>query len=358
MALQVENISVKFKDLTVIKNLSFNIEEGQLIALLGPSGCGKSTTIFAIAGINHIDGGSIRFNGEDIGKLPIEKRNIGMVFQNYALYPHMDVFNNIAFPLKMQKLPKNEIKERVEEIAKLVQLDKFLKRRPCQLSGGQQQRVALARALVKRPKILLLDEPLSNLDASLRVEMREEIRAIQKRLNITTIFVTHDQEEAMSISDKVILMKDGDVEQYDTAINVYSNPNNIFVAKFIGHPTINILDCKIDCENSKITLFNNINLSLNEYTNKSHIPSGNYKLGVRCENILISSDKDKYPIKGTVKLIENIGKEYIITVNVQENIIKVVVGLDDFVYENEEVSLDIKKDKIIFFEEDELKNRI
>ena len=214
------------------------IQDGKLTGLLGPSGCGKSTLLYLISGLQSPTSGRIFFGDRDVTLLPPEKRGIGLVFQNYALYPHMTVEQNIAFPLVNQKVKKEEIRERTEEMAKLVQIGDLLKRKPSQLSGGQQQRVAIARALVKRPEILLLDEPLSNLDARLRLEMREEIRRIQIETGVTTVFVTHDQEEAMSITDEIVLMKKGIVQQQCAPQEMYLNPGNQFVASFLGNPPI------------------------------------------------------------------------------------------------------------------------
>ena len=234
------------KEVIAVNNFDFEIPDGKLIGLLGPSGCGKSTTLFMISGLLKQSSGQIFFGDDDVTNLPAEKRGVGLVFQNYALYPHMTVKQNIMFPLQNQKMPKAEIMQRVVEAAKLVQIDELLDRKPSELSGGQQQRVAIARALVKSPNVLLLDEPLSNLDARLRLQTREEIRRIQRDTNVTTIFVTHDQEEAMSISDLIVVMKLGVVQQIDEPQKVYDNPVNLFVAKFLGTPPINVFRGKIE----------------------------------------------------------------------------------------------------------------
>ena len=207
MEIKIENLTKAYGDFKAVDNMNLNIADGELVGLLGPSGCGKSTTLFMLAGLNDPTSGHIYFGGKDVTKVAPEDREIGLVFQNYALYPHMTVADNIMFPLINRKVPKAEARERAQEMAKLVQLDHLMDRKPKALSGGQQQRVAIARALVKKPEVLLLDEPLSNLDAKLRVETREEIRRIQQEVGITTIFVTHDQEEAMSISDRIAVME-------------------------------------------------------------------------------------------------------------------------------------------------------
>lgn len=252
MRVKLENITKAFPnrkkdeaEVIAVNNFNFEIPDGKLIGLLGPSGCGKSTTLFMLSGLLSPTSGKIYFGDDDVTNLPPEKRGVGLVFQNYALYPHMTVKQNIMFPLQNQKMKKEEIMRRVVEAAKLVQIEDLLERKPSELSGGQQQRVAIARALVKSPNVLLLDEPLSNLDARLRLQTREEIRRIQRNTNVTTIFVTHDQEEAMSISDLIVVMKKGVIQQIDVPQTVYDNPVNLFVAKFLGTPPINVFRGKI-----------------------------------------------------------------------------------------------------------------
>ena len=242
------------QEVIAVNDFTFEIPDGQLVGLLGPSGCGKSTTLYMISGLQKPSSGKIYFGDDDVTELSTENRGIGLVFQNYALYPHMTVKQNIMFPLQnlkgKDKLTKDEMLERTVNAARLVQIDELLERKPSELSGGQQQRVAIARALVKMPRVLLLDEPLSNLDARLRLQTREEIRRIQKETGITTIFVTHDQEEAMSISDVIVVMKLGVVQQIGEPQSVYDDPKNLFVAKFLGTPPINVLEGKV--ENGKV----------------------------------------------------------------------------------------------------------
>ena len=240
------------EDVIAVNDFDFEIPDGKLIGLLGPSGCGKSTALNLICGLLKPTDGKIFFGEDDVTGLPPENRGVGMVFQNYALYPHLTVEKNIQFPLEnlkgADKLSKEEMSKRVLEAAKLVQIDHLLERKPNELSGGQQQRVAIARALVKLPRVLLLDEPLSNLDARLRLQTREEIRRIQQETQITTIFVTHDQDEAMSISDMIVVMKDGIVQQIGKPQNVYDDPVNLFVAKFLGTPPINVFSGEVKNE--------------------------------------------------------------------------------------------------------------
>lgn len=236
-------------DVIAVNDFTFEIPDGKLVGLLGPSGCGKSTTLFMICGLEEPTSGRIFFGDDDVTALPPEKRGVGVVFQNYALYPHLTVKQNIIFPLQnlkgAEKLTKAQMEEKAYEVAKLVQIEELMERKPGELSGGQQQRVAIARAMVKMPKVLLLDEPLSNLDARLRLQTREEIRRIQRETGITTVFVTHDQEEAMSISDRIVVMKDGVVQQTGRPQDVYDSPVNLFVAKFLGTPPINVFAGKV-----------------------------------------------------------------------------------------------------------------
>ena len=237
------------EEVVAVNDFTFEIPDGKLVGLLGPSGCGKSTTLYMISGLQKPSGGKIFFGEDDVTDLSPENRGVGLVFQNYALYPHMTVKQNIMFPLQnltgADRLTKEEMIDRAYYAAKLVQIDELMERKPSELSGGQQQRVAIARALVKMPRVLLLDEPLSNLDARLRLQTREEIRRIQRETNITTVFVTHDQEEAMSISDLIVVMKLGVVQQIGQPQEVYDNPTNLFVAKFLGTPPINVFNGKV-----------------------------------------------------------------------------------------------------------------
>lgn len=257
MKVVLKNLTKKFPsrdrknhtDVIAVNDFNFEIPDGRLIGLLGPSGCGKSTALNLISGLVKPTEGRIFFGDEDVTDLPPENRGIGLVFQNYALYPHLSVKQNILFPLQnlkgKDKLSKSDMLKKATEAAKLVQIDDLMERKPRELSGGQQQRVAIARALVKRPKVLLLDEPLSNLDARLRIQTREEIRRIQQETGITTIFVTHDQEEAMSISDRIVVMKEGVIQQIGEPQEVYDSPMNLFVAKFLGTPPINVFEGQV-----------------------------------------------------------------------------------------------------------------
>jgi multiple sugar transport system ATP-binding protein len=244
-AITIAGLRKSYQDTEVLKNLDMSIKDGEFISFLGPSGCGKSTLLYCIAGLEAVNDGSIRFNDREITDLSPRERNIALVFQDYALYPHMLVRDNIAFPLRQQKIDEGAIRKQVDWAAELLGLADLLDRVPSDLSGGQRQRVAVGRAIVRNPAVLLMDEPLSNLDASLRVKMRTEIRSLQRELKITVIFVTHDQEEAMVLSDRIAVMKDGVVQQFAAPMTVYKDPANHFVASFIGSPQMNFLPAAI-----------------------------------------------------------------------------------------------------------------
>ena len=248
-AVIIKNAVKKYGDFTAVNGISLNIEQGEFFTLLGPSGCGKTTLLRMIAGFNTVDGGEICFDEQVINTLPAHKRDIGMVFQNYAIFPHLNVADNVAYGLKARKVPKEQIVPRVDEALKMVQIDQLKTRQPNELSGGQQQRVALARAFVIEPGVLLMDEPLSNLDAKLRVQMRTTIKKLQRRLGITTIYVTHDQEEALAISDRIAVMNQGNIMQIGKPEEIYRKPANPFVANFIG--VSNFIDCSLDGQDPK-----------------------------------------------------------------------------------------------------------
>ncbi len=293
--------SKKEGDVCAVDHINITIPNGKLVGLLGPSGCGKSTTLYMIAGLHRPSDGQIFFGETEVSKYPPEKRGIGLVFQNYALYPHLTVKENIMFPLENKKMPKKEALEKAQKYAALVGIENLMDRKPGQLSGGQQQRVAIARALVKEPEVLLLDEPLSNLDARLRLQTREEIKRIQKNTGVTTIFVTHDQEEAMSISDEIVVMNFGVVHQIGKPQDVYNEPIDMFVAKFLGTPPINILPAKV--VNSKIKLFDD---EFKEDVKIDFVEGQELNIGIRPEFVQID-ENGKYEIH--VEMVEYIGRD-------------------------------------------------
>ncbi len=288
MKITLEHLTKKYGSAVAVNDLSVTIESGKLIALLGPSGCGKSTILNMLSGILPATEGRILFDDRDVTNLPPEKRNVGLVFQNYALYPHMTVLENICFPLEIKRVPKKQRIERARELAELVRISELLQRKPSELSGGQQQRVAIARALAKEPQLLLLDEPLSNLDAKLRVEMREEILRIQRASKVTTVFVTHDQEEASSIADEVILLKLGVLQQQDSARRLYDEPVNFFTADFLGAPPINKLRGTVE---NGVFRFENADATL-ELPLRRPVEDGTKAiLAVRAESIVVPAEE-------------------------------------------------------------------
>lgn len=299
----LKDIDVRYdKKKQVLKGLNLEVKEGELVSLLGPSGCGKTTTLRVVAGFIEPESGVFSLDGEDLTKVPVHKRNFGIVFQSYALFPHLNVYDNVAFGLKMRKLDKKQIEQKVKNILEVCGLTEFEKRFPQQMSGGQRQRVALARALVIEPKLLLLDEPLSNLDAKLRINMRMEIKRIQKKLGITTLFVTHDQEECFSISDKVAVMNQGVIEQFDTPENIYQRPETEFVARFIGFE--NFLTLKKDGHVYKTQ-------TGAVFTVDSDKTGDSLAGTIRPEDLRIADEKDdRNVLTGTVGVRTFLGKSY------------------------------------------------
>jgi len=323
--IELKNISKIYKNgVTAVKNISFEVNEGEFIILVGPSGCGKTTLLRMIAGLEEISSGVLLFNGKQMNNIEPKDRDIGMVFQEYALYPHFTVFDNIAFPLKIRKVNKSEIKKQVEEVADIVELSECLCRKPAELSGGQRQRVALARAIIRKPKLFLFDEPLSNLDAKLRVQMRHDIINLQRKLGVTSIYVTHDQVEAMTMGSKLAVLKNGVMQQFDTPYNIYNSPKNIFVADFIGAPQINLFKGKIN-NNTFIGADNSIIFHLN-----LEIQDGEYTIGVRPEKIFIGQCEQTDILinniiytSGSIENVEYLGNEVYIYIKPNNSTIRV-----------------------------------
>ena len=335
------------EEVIAVNDFSFEIPDGKLVGLLGPSGCGKSTTLYMISGLQQPSGGKIFFGEDDVTDLPAEARGVGLVFQNYALYPHMTVKQNILFPLQNlkgpDKLTKEEMIDKAYYAAKLVQIDELMDRKPSELSGGQQQRVAIARALVKMPRVLLLDEPLSNLDARLRLQTREEIRRIQQETGITTIFVTHDQEEAMSISDFIVVMKLGVVQQVGKPQDVYDDPTNLFVAKFLGTPPINVFDGEV--KGGKLYIGNSAVLDVPGVDNRA------VTVGIRPEGFVLDNNG---PLTCKVSGIEVMGRDVSI-VSTHENslnpVIRSIINSDAGASASAEfVKYSLKSHKVLLFD--------
>ena len=347
MEIILEDFTKRFGDVTVIEKMNLKIREGEMLALLGPSGCGKSTTLFTICGIHRVDGGRVLFGEKDVSRVPAQQRNVGVVFQSYALYPHMSVFENIAFPLTVRKENKNTIRDKVDEIAELVHIGELLQRRPEQLSGGQQQRVALARALVRKPGILLLDEPLANLDAKLRLEMRSEIRRIQLETGISAVLVTHDQVEAMSMSDRIAIMKEGEILQVASPTEMYQPPVNDFVAGFLGNPPIAFLDAQI--KDGKIDVLNGkIQFDFPRNTKPSN--GKKIRLGIRPEHY---QPNNPIQIPGNISFVETQGRENLYDVQLEDGSIlrSIQSSAIGTIEKNSQVGWGVQPDQLLIFDQ-------
>ena len=333
---------------TAVNDFDFTLPDGKLVGLLGPSGCGKSTTLNLLCGLLKPTSGKILFGDEDVTQLPAEHRGVGMVFQNYALYPHLTVRQNIRFPLEnlrgKDKLSKPEMEQRVRDAAALVQLEELLDRKPSELSGGQQQRVAIARALVKTPRVLLLDEPLSNLDARLRLQTREEIRRIQRKTQVTTIFVTHDQEEAMSISDEIVVMKDGVVQQIGRPQEVYDSPVNLFVAKFLGTPPIHVFRGEV--KNGQLLLGGAAVLAV------PGAPEGPVTAAVRPEGFVLDGQG---PLACALNGVEVMGRDISVVCrhpDCENAVIRAIISAENTVPAGGTVRFALKPRKVFLFDAD------
>lgn len=325
LEVRISGLSVAYGKETVIHQLSAAIPSGNLVSLLGPSGCGKSTTLLAVAGILEPSTGTIQFAGQVVNSIATEHRDISIVFQNYSLYPHMSVFENIAFPLQMKKWSKSSIHQRVNELAELFHIESLLDRKPKQLSGGQQQRVAIARAIAKNPKLLLMDEPFSNLDAALRMELRDEFRLIQQHYGITTLFVTHDQEEALSLSDRIMVMSCGELLQYDTPYEIYNRPLTRKVAEIAGHPPMNFL--KVEGEP--------------------------WIAGIRAEDWFIPvSDEEMAVVNGSLISIELMGRDLLLKVRFDSMIMRIVLSKESSIRVGQEISFGVRRDRVHWFDAD------
>lgn len=333
-----------------LKSIDLKINEGELICLLGPSGCGKTTILNLLAGLLDPTSGDIRFDNESVIDKHPKDRNIGLVFQNYALYPHMTVLENVMFPLTVgnKKKPKSEAMEIAKKYMKITSIEELANKKPGEMSGGQQQRVAITRALVQNPKILLLDEPLSNLDARLRLRIREEIRKLVKEIGITTIFVTHDQEEALSISDRIVLMNEGIVQQFDIPQNLYLEPANLFVAKFMGNPIINIFDMK---KEGNVLKSKDLSIDLNLLDKnrfKKELNEENYIIGIRPEYFKLSNNP---LINVKANYVELIGKDCIANFNINGVDARLITDINNKVSEGDLIGLDIDYSGIYIFNE-------
>ncbi len=348
MRILLDQFSKSFGTTKVIEDMTLEVNDGEMLALLGPSGCGKSTTLFAICGIHKVTGGRILFGEKDVTDIPSQQRSVGVVFQSYALYPHMTVAQNIGFPLQVKKTPAAEITRQVGEIAEMVHIENLLARRPAELSGGQQQRVALARALIRKPDVLLLDEPLANLDAKLRLEMRSEIRRIQLETGITAILVTHDQVEAMSMCDRIAIMNAGEIIQIATPTEMYHNPATEFVAGFLGNPPIAFLRGTAD--NAGFALENS-DLKLDLPGAKSVAANGSpLSLGIRPEDFGPAGDAI---IPGKVVFVETQGRENLYDVQLANgSVLRSIQPVRDDIAVGDEVRWGANSNQIMVFTQD------
>jgi len=310
VSIKFETVTKTFGDTRVVDDLSLEIDDGEFVVLLGPSGCGKTTTLRMLAGLETVTTGDVYIGDERINDVPTQHRDLAMVFQSYALYPHMTIAENIAYPLRVRKLDKNERAKRVNDVAAMLEIESLLDRKPRQLSGGERQRVALARAIVREPRAYLMDEPLSNLDARLRVQMRGELKRLQHQLGTTTIYVTHDQAEAMTLASRVAVMKRGKLQQFDTPLNIYNHPANRFVAEFVGSPSMNFIDGRID---GGVFMSELIRIPVTkENTNQITI-------GIRPEHIRVLNEPQNGAIAATVYVTELMGNETFVFLTVGNN---------------------------------------
>ncbi len=346
--IQIKKLEKTFDDNKVINNFNIDINDGEFIVLVGPSGCGKSTLLRMISGLESIDKGEIFLDSKLINNLIPSKRKIAMVFQSYALYPHMNVFENMSFGLKMEKISKKEIDEKVNKAATTLQIQDLLNRKPKQLSGGQKQRVAIGRAITRNPKVFLFDEPLSNLDAALRSEMRVELSKLHKKIKSNIIYVTHDQVEAMTLADRIVVLNKGNIEQFGTPNEIYSDPNNIFVAEFIGSPKMNI----IKIEKEKIINSNTLNLFNNKISFDNFKFNDEIYLGIRPEDISLNNNHE-IQLEVKIDLVENLGFEKIVYAKILNN--EIIIKSPEKIAQ-QSLKISFSKNKVLFF--DKYKNRI
>ena len=332
-----------FGGTNVVDDLSLEIHDGEFVVLLGPSGCGKTTTLRMLAGLENATSGDIFIDGERVNDIPTQRRDVAMVFQSYALYPHMTIAENIGYPLRVRKIEKTERATRVNRVAAMLEIQSLLDRKPRQLSGGERQRVALARAIVREPRAYLMDEPLSNLDARLRVQMRGELKRLQHQLGTTTIYVTHDQAEAMTLASRVAVMKKGRLQQFDTPMNIYNRPANRFVAEFVGSPSMNFVDGKVE---AGIFVSDALQIPLSGFANGSQLT-----IGIRPEHIQVLSEPHNAAIAATVYVTELMGNETFVFLSVGSNKLIARAPADFRAELESKVWLQFATDKLHFFDQ-------
>jgi inositol-phosphate transport system ATP-binding protein len=347
MRILLDRFTKRFGDTAVIEDMTLEVADGEMLALLGPSGCGKSTTLFSICGLHKVDGGRVLFGDRDVSTLPAQERNVGVVFQSYALYPHLTVAENIGFPLRVRHEPADAIRRQVGEMAELLQIENLLERRPAALSGGQQQRVALARALVRRPEVLLLDEPLANLDAKLRLEMRSEIRRLQRETGTTAILVTHDQVEAMSMCDRVALMRGGKIVQIGEPEELYANPVSDFAAGFLGNPPISFVDGLLSAGRFTSKGGWQVELPLGAMATDEPI-----RIGIRPEYLQPEVVGPAVPVSGRISFVERQGRENLYDLMLSDgSVLRSVQPARDDVRPGDSVTWQLRADRVLMFDQ-------
>ena len=350
----LKNISKSYGKVSVIKDLNLEIRDKEFMVFVGPSGCGKSTLLRIIAGLEDIQGGEVYIEEKVVNNLHPKDRDIAMVFQNYALYPHMSVYENMAFALKIRKMDKNLIREKIENVAKSLNLTEYLNRKPKELSGGQKQRVALGRAMVREPKVFLMDEPLSNLDAKLRVQMRSEIRSLHKKLDTTFIYVTHDQVEALTMGDRITVLNRGEIQQVATPDEIYNYPENMFVAGFIGSPQMNFIKVKVVSENSLSFGDNTIYLS-SDLIKRNNLLGKEVIAGIRPEHLSLSECSSSNKIEITAGMVEMLGSEKIVHFELQNHDMSAKLPASVMVAYGDKLCFSPDDNKILLFDKESQK---
>jgi multiple sugar transport system ATP-binding protein len=347
-----QDIAKQFKGVTALDHVTLEFEPGKLTVLVGPSGCGKTTLLRIVAGLEDPTSGDIYIGERRVTDVPPWHRNTAMVFQNYALYPHMSVFDNLAYPLRARSMPKQQIKDRVEETARSLGIVELLRRKPRELSGGQMQRVAVGRAIVRRPEIFLMDEPLSNLDAKLRVEMRTGLRRLQKDLGVTTIYVTHDQAEAMTMADKLIVFREGHIQQSGTPDEVYQRPNSLFAASFIGSPAMNLINCLYDSNDSRLLGSGFSYPAAGRLRAAAGAQAGAVLVfGARPEDIRVSAEAQPNAVRANVYMSEPLGRENLLTLEVGDSMFKVLAPPEMRVNLDQAVWLTCNEERVHLFDQ-------
>ena len=351
MSISFKRVVKRFGDTPVVDDLSLDIQDGEFVVLLGPSGCGKTTTLRMLAGLESITSGEIYLGDKLINDVPTQRRDLAMVFQSYALYPHMTIRDNIAYPLRVRKLSRETQNERVERVARMLEIESLLERKPKQLSGGERQRVALARSIVREPRAYLMDEPLSNLDARLRVQMRGELKRLQHQLKTTTVYVTHDQAEAMTLAHRVAVMRKGKLQQFDTPMKIYEQPANRFVAEFVGSPSMNFLAGRVDASNMVFTNGTITIPLMSQQLDGLLSNAGEIVLGVRPEHLSINLERaSDESMPATIYVSELMGNETFVSLIVGEHKMIARAAADFRAEDETRVWLSFMRDKFHFFD--------